>query len=368
MHMRKAFTLLFIVACVSLSMFSGPYTVWAANALRPQGLPLTQEQREAQMGRVRTHMSDPAFATQGTLQVQDHNDWRIRIREAAVTKGDTVLLGEVADALGSVPPDIWQQLRTQPLWPAPPEPGKPLQINKMRLGQALHEVLGDMATRCILPSSLVIQRDGVVLREDDLRNYLVRFLTPQLNAMPGTAELTDFRLPSYIFLAHSQQQVNLEHGKIVPGRISFRFVVQEMDGTELRRVAGAAFLNLWVETPAAARPFNKGDPLDVNSVTFIRVNAAHLKGIPWDGRGGPWQFVRSVGTGQTIFQSDLLGLAMMRKGSIVRLVYKRGSVRIEVHGESLADGEPGAIIPVRNLQSKKQVYATVIDSKTVMIQ
>ncbi len=357
-------TLYFIICLVTLCGFT---LVLSAVEAMGAGLPLSPEQKMVQSPQVRNNMMNKSFAPR-VLEIQEATDWRIRIREAAVTSGDMVLLGEIAEPLGPVPSDVWQKLSIKALWPAPPTPGKPLQINRTRLSQALHETLQDYASKCILPASLAIQRGGLVLQENDLRNYVVRYLTPQMQAMPGTADLTEFRLPPYIFLAHGQQQVSLDIGKIIPGRISFRFIVQEADGTVLRRAAGTAFLNLWVEVPSAARPLNRGDALNVQDLTFIRVNASHLRGMPWDGRGGPWQLVRSVSTGQPIFQDDLLALSMIRKGSIVRLIYERGNVVMEVQAESLADGEPGATIPVRNLQSKKQVYATIRDNKTVVAQ
>ena len=348
-----------------------PSAVWQDNERphRQQGLPLPEEQRRPQAAQARAAMTQPARVTQsGALTLQGPEDWRLRIREAAVVTGDMVTLGEIADPFGPLPPEIWRELSARQLWPSPTEAGKPLQVNKARLQQALREVLGEVADRCIVPTSLAIQRGGMVLREDDLRAYVVRFLSPQMAALPGEATLDEFRLPPYIFLEHPQQRVGLETGKIVPGRITLRFVVQEMDNTVLRRVAGTVFMNMWVEVPAAARPLNKGDALNVNDITFMRVNAAHLKGIPWDGRGGPWQVLRAIGTGQTLFQADLATQAMVRKGSIVQLVYEKGNVHMSTQAECLADGEPGATVAVRNLQTKKQVYATVRDNRTVVAQ
>ncbi len=355
---------------LSLALFalSLGIVLWAGSAMGAMGagIPLSPKAHDAQGHSARSKMTSQN-AMPGMVDLANSKDWRLRIREAAVTQGDMVLLGDIAEPLGPIPPKQWESLRTQALWPAPPEEGKPLQINRVRLTDALRATLKDIASRCIIPTSLAIQRGGLVLREDDLRAYVVKTLAAQTNAMPGTAELVDFRLPPYIFLAHGQQQVNLEVGTIVPGRVTFRFVIQE-SGNILRRVAGAAFLNLWVEVPAASRPMNKGDALNVEDITFVRVNAAHLQGMPWDGRGGPWQVVRPIGSGQTIFQTDLLGLSMVRKGSIVTLLYEKGSVRMVVQAEALSDGAPGETIAVRNLQSKKQVYASVRDSRTVVVQ
>ena len=302
------------------------------------------------------------------MSLLGQGDWRLKIVPAAVSNGSMVLLGDIAVLLGQMDPAQWEGLRATPLWEAPPEEGKPLQINRSRLSQALRQALGpDMAGRCILPTSLVIQRGGLVFREDDLRNYVVKSLTPQLAAMPGEAELTDFRLPEYIFLAHSQQQVQLEPGKLAPGRVPLRFAVQEADGTVLRRVAGTATLSLWFTVPTAAQSMNKGDALSAQSVTFMRVNAGQLRDLPWDGRGGPWQLVRAINAGDPILQSDLASQLMVKRGDVVSLIFSRGNLRITTQAQALADGEPGATIPVRNLQTKKQVFGIVKNGNTVEI-
>lgn len=302
------------------------------------------------------------------LPMLEQGDWRLKVAPAAVTNTDSVLLGDIAAPLGHMDPALWSDLKSRRLWPAPPEEGKPLQINRSRLSQALRQSLGnELAARCILPTSLVIQRGGLVFREDDLRSYVVKSLTPQLSAMPGEAELSEFRLPDYIFLAHNQQRVQLEPGKLTPGRVPLRFAVQEADGTVLRRVSGTVNLTLWITVPAASRPLGKGDALTPEAVTFMRINAGQLRDLPWDGHGGPWQVTRSLITGEPILQSDLVSQLMVRRGTILTLIYVRGNLRMTTQAEALADGEPGATIPVRNLQTKKQIYATVKDGSTVEI-
>lgn len=322
---------------------------------------------EGRAAKVRSQIASGATALPDSyVGMLNADDWRLRIREAAVSTGDMVILGDIADPLGNIPADTWRNLAAMALWPAPTEAGKAFQVNKAKLSQALREVLKETADRCILPTSLAVQRGGFVLREDDLRAFLVRSLTPQLNALPGKAELNDYRLPPYIFLAHPQQRIELEANKVVPGRITFRYVVREMDGVVLKKVAGSAFLDLWVEVPAAARPLNRGESLGPESVTFIRMNVAQLRDKPWDGRGGPWQVLRAIPTGQAIFQGDLATQSMVRKGNVVVLLYEKGNVRIETQAEVMVDAEPGETIAVRNLQTKKQIYAVVRDARTVV--
>ena len=333
-------------------------------------MPLADDAQDQRAAKARNQLAagEAPVAQDGQLNMLGPDDWRLKILSAAVTNSDMVLLGDIAVPLGQMGQDTWAQLRAQQLWPAPPEEGKPLQISHSRLSQALRQALGkDVAGRCILPSSLVIQRGGLVFHEEDLRSYVVKSLTPQLSAMPGQVELSDFRLPDYIFLAHAQQRVQLEPGKLSPGRVPLRFAVQEVDGNVLRRISGTVNLTLWITAPAASRPMNKGEALAAESVTFMKVNASQLRGLPWDGRGGPWQVNRALNTGEPILQSDLVSQLMVRRGDVVNLIYIKGNLRIATQAQALADGEPGATIAVRNLQTKKQVYAIVKDGSTVEI-
>lgn len=333
-------------------------------------MPLADDAQDQRAAKARNQLAsgEASVAQDGQLNMLGPQDWRLKILSAAVTNSDMVLLGDIAVPLGQMGQDTWAQLRAQPLWPAPPEEGKPLQISHSRLSQALRQALGkEVAGRCILPTSLVIQRGGLVFHEEDLRSYVVKSLTPQLSAMPGQVELSDFRLPDYIFLAHAQQRVQLEPGKLSPGRVPLRFAVQEVDGNVLRRISGTVNLTLWITAPAASRPMNKGEALAAESVTFMKVNASQLRDLPWDGRGGPWQVNRALNTGEPILQSDLVSQLMVRRGDVVNLIYIRGNLRIATQAQALADGEPGATIAVRNLQTKKQVYAIVKDGSTVEI-
>lgn len=292
--------------------------------------------------------------------------WRVRIREAAVVRDSMVRLGDIADPLGNMTQETWNELAAKPLWAAPETSGKPLSINRQRLSTALRQSLGDLADACILPASLAIQRDGGVLLEDGLRSLVVKTLTPRINALGGHGELRDFRLPAYAFIAHDGQSIVLEETPVAPGRISLRFVIQEMDGSAVRRFTGSVFLDLWMDVPCATRPLNRGDAITPDSISFMRSNLAYQKGTVWDGRGGPWQVVRSLGASQPIMSTDLAPMSAVRKGDRVTLVYERGNVQLRTVVEALEDGGAGDTIAVRNMDTKRQIYATVRDNNTVI--
>ena len=295
--------------------------------------------------------------------------WRIRILEAATVSGPKVTLGEIAEPVGHMPPETWQTLAGRELWASPAENGRPMSMPRHKLKDQIRRALGpELEALCLFPGATAIQRGGKVLREADLQQILVKTLTPQMTAMPGEAGLSDVRLPSYIFLAHAGQEVNIEPvSKLAPGRVSLRISVLDLDKSVARRITASAFLDVWATVPAAREPINRGEVLTPDKIMFVRKNLAYVRGELWDGVGGPHRMKRSVGAEQIIYVSDLDQVPLISKGAQITLVYQRGTVRLEVPAEAMADGASGQLLAVRNLQSKNIVKATVQDNQTVLV-
>ncbi|MDL2279841.1 flagellar basal body P-ring formation chaperone FlgA [Desulfovibrio sp. OttesenSCG-928-G11] len=294
--------------------------------------------------------------------------WRIRFLEAAVVEGDKVRLGEVAVPLGDMPAGLWDTLAQREIWPAPLEGGRPVNMTRPRLQEAVVHSLRDLAPYCLFPGSLIVQRGGSLIGKEAVRLLVEREMAPYLASLPGETGLTDFRLPQQVFLAHAGQRLSLEPlKKVAPGRLSLRLHVQELDGTVKQKLSGTVFVDCWAEVPVAATALGKDNTLDPAAITFKRLNLASLRGEAWDGRGGPWRLVRPLAPGQVIYQQDVAHIPTVRKGVMVTLMYEGKNVRLTVPVEAMADGVTGENIPVRNKQSRKEIYATVRDSSTVIV-
>ncbi|MDR2161733.1 MAG: flagellar basal body P-ring formation chaperone FlgA [Desulfovibrio sp.] len=294
--------------------------------------------------------------------------WRIRFLEAAVVAGPAVRLGEVAVPVGDFPAEVWRELAGRELWPAPEQAGKPVNMTRPRLQEAVVRTMNDLAPNCLFPGSLALQRGGSLFSRGQIRDAAVSQLTPALATLPGEASLSDMRLPPFLFAAHDGQTLEVElPRKIAAGRLNFRFLVRDLDGSVTQKISASAFVDCWLEVPAAAAPLNRGDVLEPGGVTFIRANLAHLRGEVWDGRGGPWRLLRPIGLDQVIYQADLGHVPTVRKGGLVTLLYEGAHLRLTAPGEALADGVPGESIPVRNARSRKQLYGIVRDASTVIV-
>jgi flagella basal body P-ring formation protein FlgA len=56
-----------------------------------------------------------------------------------------------------------------------------------------------------------------------------------------------------------------------------------------------------------------------------------------------------------------------KRGDTVVIVAQSGSIRVEAPGRLLEPGNPGDRVRVLNVASGKEVYATVLDAKTVSV-
>lgn len=310
----------------------------------------------------------PAHAAPLNASGMDIEPWRVRFLEAAVVQGDHVLLGEVAVPLGDIPPGKWEELARRVLWPSPTEGGKPVNMTRPRLQEAVMRTMQDIAPYCLFPGSMIIQRGGVLIGKIPIQRMVESELAPYLASMPGETALRDYRLPHSIFLSHAGEQLVFDPPrKVTPGRLGVRLLVREMDGSVKQKFTGSVFIDCFAEVPVSVSPLNRDDLLEHSKITYKRINLAMLRGEPWDGRGGPWQVNRPITVEQVIYQSDVVHVPTVRKGSRITLLYEGRSVRLSVQAEAMADGAAGENIPVRNMQSKREIYGMVRDSSTVII-
>ncbi|WP_084457853.1 flagellar basal body P-ring formation chaperone FlgA [Desulfocurvus vexinensis] len=306
-----------------------------------------------------------AVAQAGTMQAS----WRLAVAPAAVARAETVLLGDIARPVGELPAEHWQTLAATPLWPAPAREGEQQNIARGKLASLLRFHLGDLAQLCVVSGPLTVQRGGRLLDEAELRTLVAEALTARVSGMQGEVSLRDFRLPGQVFLADAQNSLAVDvAGGFGPGRLSL--LLREVNPAEItvRKYGATVFLDQWMSVACAARPINPREDLTPDKVTFMRKNAAYLRGEPWDGRRFGLRAVRPMGTGEIIYKANLDDVPLVSRGDTLTLVYEGSHVRLMAQVEALADGRLGDTIVVRNKDSKREIVAEIRDAETVVVR
>lgn len=300
---------------------------------------------------------------------QKKADWRIKIKSAAVTKGPRVTLGDIAEFYGNLPPNTVRDLSAIKLWNASPKGRGSVTASSKQLKKVLYHYLGDMVSRCIIPSQIKVQTGGSVMSETQIRKKVVKFLTPKLSALDGQADLVEFRLPDYLFFADATDRLSIElPSPLSAGRNNFRLNVVSIDGRILRKISANVFINLWRPVPCPVHPLNRLQEITPDLLTWKRKNIAYLSKNTWDGKGGPWRVKIPIGAGQPIMKNSIEIAPILAKGDKVSLEFRGTNIRLSVPAEVLEDGGVGETITVRNLQSGVKVLAKVIDVSTVRVR
>lgn len=296
------------------------------------------------------------------------NDWRLMVKSAACVQGPDVLLGEIADPVSGVDARTWNTLSAIKLWKASSKQGRPVTVDRTRLRKILKHYMGNMVDNLVLPSQLTVQTGGKVITREELRSQVVAFLTPRAKDLGGEMEIKNLQLPLHYFFKNRHDKLIVAMDEdLKPGRNRIKFKIQTPDGKVFSTKAGTVFLNIWKAVPVAVKPMNRNERVTRESVTFKRVNLAYKSNV-WDGAGGPWRMVRTLGRGQPFTMAHLELVPLIEKGERVNLIYRNKRVQLSIKVEALGEGGRGQQVSVRNLQSKRTIVATVVDDNTVVVR
>ncbi len=80
-----------------------------------------------------------------------------------------------------------------------------------------------------------------------------------------------------------------------------------------------------------------------------------------------YEFARPVAEARPVTWNDIAPRSLVRKGQIVEVVASQGALRITMKGQAVRSGALGEIVTIRNLESKRDFSAVVIDENKVRV-
>lgn len=335
----------------------------------------TTRTRNSRLGRIIRALALAAALVVGTATTPDAGtgpvqggNWKMLVRSVACVRGPDVLLGEIADPVGSVDPRTLQALKGVRLWKASDRRGRPVTIDRDKLLGVLRYYMGDTVRNLVLPSQLTVQTGGRVVSGEELHASVVAFLTPRARDLSEDFEFRNLRLPMHYFFPNAYDTLAVEiDGDLKPGSNVIRLKGVSPDGRTQSTKAGTVFVDIWKAVPVAAKPLNRFERVTTENVTFMRMNLAYNPDL-WDGTGGPWRMARTLGRNQPFSMSHLERVPMIEKGDRVNLVFQGRRVQLSMKAEALGEADMGQPVSVRNLQSNKVILATVVGNDTVMVR
>lgn len=295
---------------------------------------------------------------------------RLIVPEAVCVDEAVITLAHLARAEGERSSALLARIGDTPLLAAPGFNGAKANLNGPRLRALIVQRLGSQVAGIQIPPQVIVQRGGQVLESRTLWPEIAKILTKALASYDGEVQTRDYRMADSLFVTEKapvQLRARLAN-TAAPGRNSLRLEAVTENGRVVQSFTGTVFADVWKTVPCAARVLNRGDILTPELVTFVRKNLAYLGRPAWDGLGMPLRMVAAVGAEQIISSTMVEPVPVVSRGQLLNLVYAGKTLKLSVPAESLEEGAMGAIIRVRNTQSRNVVAARVVDAETVQVQ
>ena len=131
----------------------------------------------------------------------------------------------------------------------------------------------------------------------------------------------------------------------------------------------SAYIESHAPVVVAARNLNKGNIVHWNDVKTTRLDTnTLLRGYfsKIDNIIGK-KLKRNLLTDEVITPSRIQMENLVKRGQEVTILSGSGSINIQMKGKALKSGNPGDLIPIQNLTSKRKIEAKVISSEHVRV-
>jgi flagellar basal body P-ring formation protein FlgA len=202
---------------------------------------------------------------------------------------------------------------------------------------------------------------------ESAENYLFNALDwdPELMDISINYEAKDLKLP--------KGKLFLDFGKAnrtrMVGRIPLTASVK-IDGKFIKRIRVNAVVGVYQDVIKTVGSIQRGNVVNVSDVVVERIRSERLvKDIPTTldkviGQAA----TRNLQSGKIVKFRDLKKVPTVKRGSRVMILARKGSMKITAPGTVREDGFKNSIVQVVNLETKKMIYAEVINANTVEVR
>lgn len=293
----------------------------------------------------------------------------IKVLENIEIDDDNIILGKIAKIEGNDSVLI-ENLR-QIIIANAPLPGKSRKLEgdlfKLRLKQNSVD-LNRLDLR--IPPKVIVTRRFIEVSREEIQALVSNYLLEHMPAVGGDVRIKEVQVAEALKLPTGRVTYKLNPprnlkmlGKIP---ISIHF---DVNGNYQKRVWATATVEVLAEVVVTKRPLGRHKPLTEDDFELQRMD---LSNVPANVITEPEAILgkrtrRAIGA-KTILRADLIEFPpLVKRGDLVMIIAESDGFKITALGQVKKRGRLGERIPVINFDSKKILYARVVDANTVKV-
>jgi flagella basal body P-ring formation protein FlgA len=279
-------------------------------------------------------------------------------------------LGQIAKVSGGSA-ELRRAVAQISLGPAP-KPGQRATVAADQISRRLKSSRIDPAdVRLAVGAPITVTRKSVSLTAAKMKAAVTAFIRREMPWPAKSARIKTIR---------GLQEIDLPAGKIdlkVAASRGCKYMGSEplavsifSNGRFYRKVWVTADIEVRGQVVVVAKPLGRHQPIGADDVELVSVDLAKV----------PSRAVKSIDAAvgkrakrrlfpKTILREDYVEAPyVVQRGDLVQMVARSETLRLTAQGITRERGRKGERIRVENIDSKKQVYATVVDASTVEVQ
>lgn len=260
-----------------------------------------------------------------------------------------------------------KQLLQQNVIGISPQPGK----TKIIAGEVVRQHLASLGLDSdsgIIPEEICVTRESQILTLPEVIERIQSQFLPTLPWKEVKVERIEWA--ENLVLPAGRTEVKFECQPQTNFAVPFYLMANfRVDGELVRRLFLRTSLSVYSNVPVAASPLTPREEITSDKILWEKRRLSSLLHLPIESeKEFAEKRVRySIPAGTILTQSLLYTPPLIKRGDEVKLLYQDQNIQLSVLAKAMGSGIRGERVKVMNLDSKREILAEVVDSKTVRI-
>jgi flagella basal body P-ring formation protein FlgA len=295
---------------------------------------------------------------------------RIRILEKAQIDDDNILLANIAKIKGGDPLLI-QKLGSIVVGRAP-LPGDSRLLKGSTIKRRLKQNGIDLAKLTLdIPPRITVSRNFIEVSKEKIQSLVSDYIQTNLFSGSTNVRIKNIQVANSLRLpgGHVTYKITAPRNRAMVGKVPFA-VNFDVNGKSYKRVWATATIEMLADVVVTKRPLGRHKPITEDDILVIKMDLAEVPSdVITDSETVLGKRTRRAIGSKTVLRATLVEFPpLVKRGDVVMIIAETQGFKITALGQVKKKGALGDRIPVVNFDSKKVLYARVLDSNTVKIE